>query len=475
MTPEAKESGGPKPDLQAILKEAMEGTGATGAAIAFTTEDALCCRASAGSPAPEVGARLQEGTSLTGLCFSTGEIQMCNDTKSDRRVDPQLCKEKGIQSVLVLPIKRNAEVMGVLEVLSINPNAFNRHDAIAMSRLAGRVLPSTSEFATIPDRCLNYLPSEHIEAMRDVKKTVGDADKPGENRDPIPAATAAEMLQWNEHYIGAQLSDKPMTIASREHWSGRGWLTRGLAAIALAAAISLGYGYHLNHTKVATQTATLSIEAANHTTAFPNQLNTSSEQNKKTNGRWKASDGILRATTQEVILAIQETEPGTHINRTLNLTDADDSIAQYEMALRYADGEGMPQNYPVAMQWFAKAAANGNADGQWKLGLGYFKGIGVPHDEREAVLWFKRAANHGNIRAQSALSDLYLTGRGVPRDYVRAYTWAAIGGGLRGNDSDRLSGIRALMTRVQIEEANRKISSWRNRQTLKAFPSVSSR
>ena len=140
------------------------------------------------------------------------------------------------------------------------------------------------------------------------------------------------------------------------------------------------------------------------------------------------------------------------------------------MALRYAVGQGMRQNYGVAMQWFAKAAANGSDNAQWKLGLGYFTGIGVPHDEREAVLWFKRAANHGNIRAQNALSDLYLTGRGVPRDYVRAYTWAAIGTGLRGNDNDRLRAIEARMTRVQIEEAHRKISSWRNRQTLKSAP-----
>ena len=59
----------------------MEGTGATGAAIALSTEDAVCCRASAGAPAPEVGTRLHAGISLTGLCLGTGEILVCNDTK----------------------------------------------------------------------------------------------------------------------------------------------------------------------------------------------------------------------------------------------------------------------------------------------------------------------------------------------------------------------------------------------------------
>ena len=193
-----------------------------------------------------------------------------------------------------------------------------------------------------------------------------------------------------------------------------------------------------------------------------------SAQDKKTNGQPRASDSVLTATRQELILAIQEAVQGTDVNRLLNRADAGDSTAQYEMALRYADGEGVPQNYRDAMAWFAKAAANGNDNAQWKLGLGYIKGIGVPHDERKAVVRFKRAANHGNIRAQNALSDLYLSGRGVPRDFVRAYTWASIATGLREDDNYRLTVIGSRMTEAQIEDAHRRISSWRERQTLKA-------
>src|SRR6266852_5711628 len=161
-TSRGKESVGPEPELQAILEEAIEGTGATGAAIALSTEDAVCCRASTGAPAPEVGTRFHAGISLPGLCLGTGEILLCNDTNTDRRVDSQLCKETGIQSVLVLPIKQNAKVVGVLEVLSIKPNAFNQHDATAMSKLADRVLPLSSE-SGIPDRCLDQLPSKDME------------------------------------------------------------------------------------------------------------------------------------------------------------------------------------------------------------------------------------------------------------------------------------------------------------------------
>jgi len=89
-TSRGKESVGPEPELQAILKQVMEATAATGAAIALRTEDAVSCRASTGL-APEVGTRLHAGSSLTELCLETGQVLLFNDTSTDRRVDPRLC------------------------------------------------------------------------------------------------------------------------------------------------------------------------------------------------------------------------------------------------------------------------------------------------------------------------------------------------------------------------------------------------
>jgi GAF domain/Sel1 repeat len=462
-TSRGKKGLGSEPELQAILEQAMEGTRATGAAILLSTEDAVCCRASTGAPAPEVGTRLHAGISLTGRCLGTGEILLCNDTNTDRRVDPQSCREIGIRSVLVLPIKQNAKVVGVLVVLSINPNAFDRHDATAMSKLADRVLPLSSESETIPDRCIDQLPSMDIEAVRDLQKLLAHADVLKEHNNRLPTTDAAEAPEWNGYRIGSQLPD--VTMKSQEHRSEAHWLTTGLAAT-LALAV-IGYGYHLNRPRVATHVAILPIAAAKHKPVIPQQ-HVLSEQDNKANGQPIAPDSVLTATRQEAILAIQEAVQGTDVNRILNRANAGDSIAQYEMALRYADGEGVPQNYQYAMAWFAKAAAKGNDKAQWKLGLGYIKGIGVPHDERKAVVWFKRAANHGDIRAQSALSDVYLSGRGVPRDYVRAYTWANIAAGLRGNDNDRLKVIRSRMTAIQIEDAHRRTSIWWETERRKA-------
>jgi putative methionine-R-sulfoxide reductase with GAF domain len=247
-------------------------------------------------------------------------------------------------------------------------------------------------------------------------------------------------------------------VPPKKHWNKVHWLTMGVASALVLAVIT--YGYHLNRPRVATHGGAIPrIAAARREPVFP-QERVSPEQDYNANGQSKAPDSVLTATREEVIQAIPEPVQGTDVNRVLNRANAGDPIAQYEMAVRYADGEGVPQNYQDAMAWFAKAAANGNEKAQWKLGLGYIKGIGVPHDEREAVMWFKRAANRGDIRAQSALSDVYLSGRGVPRDYVRAYTWANIAAGLGENDNDRLKAIRSRMTAIQIEDADRRTSIW---------------
>ena len=466
---EARESAGIEPALQAILEQALERTAATAAAIVLLTQGVACCRASTGAPAPQVGARLHGGRSLTGLCLESGEILVCNDTTTDHRVDPRLCDARGIRSLLLLPIKQNANVVGLLELISVRPNSFSQHDAADLSKLADQVLPLLSASETISDH-LDQLPSKDIDAASESQTNI---DAPAENTD-LPATTKiAEAIEPNEPNIGSQLPHHTVTMRSPEHRSQAHWLRMGLA-VALALGI-IGYGFHLSRSRaanyippVAAESHDLAIQedkALSVETVSAPQQDVLPEQHQ-----WqsKSLDNVLTATRQETMLAIQDPIQSTDVNRTLNEANAGDPVAQYEMGLQYADGKDLPQSYADAMAWFKKAAENGNDKAQWKLGLGYMKGIGVPQDERTAVAWFKRAANQGESRAQSALSDAYLSGRGIPRDYVRAYTWAAISAGLRDNDNPRLRRIASRMTAGEIDDAHRRISIWWERHSHSA-------
>ncbi len=81
------------------------------------------------------------------------------------------------------------------------------------------------------------------------------------------------------------------------------------------------------------------------------------------------------------------------------------------------------QNYVEAVNWFRKAAEQGNADAQSNLGLMYHKGHGVETDDTEAARWFQKAAEQGDDTAQFYLGLLYDDGKGVPQDYAEALKW----------------------------------------------------
>ena len=58
----------------------------------------------------------------------------------------------------------------------------------------------------------------------------------------------------------------------------------------------------------------------------------------------------------------------------------------------YEQGKGVPKDYAQAMQWYWKAAKQGNADGEQAVGRMYEKGEGVQQDSAEAKKWYDKAA-----------------------------------------------------------------------------------
>src|SRR5438270_12416857 len=70
-----------------------------------------------------------------------------------------------------------------------------------------------------------------------------------------------------------------------------------------------------------------------------------------------------------------------------------------------------------------RAAERGHAKAQFALGYLYYNGQGVPQDYPEAAQWYRRAAEQGHPEAQGALGALYAQGHGVPQDAVQAHVW----------------------------------------------------
>jgi putative methionine-R-sulfoxide reductase with GAF domain len=123
--------------LQLLVERAQYITGATGTALALPQGDEMVCRASAGSSAPAIGARLQVQSGLTGESIARRQLLRCDNAENDPRVNLETCRAIGIASIVVLPLlRRNGEVRGLFELFSDHPYAFEERDLIALERMA---------------------------------------------------------------------------------------------------------------------------------------------------------------------------------------------------------------------------------------------------------------------------------------------------------------------------------------------------
>jgi len=102
---------------------------------------------------------------------------------------------------------------------------------------------------------------------------------------------------------------------------------------------------------------------------------------------------------------------------------AGNPAAEYELALRYAEGRGLPPNLEEAMHWFERAANHGLAPAQYRLGSLYEKGQGVKKDLEAARRLYTAAANKGNGKAMHNLAVLYAEGISGDPDYRNASQW----------------------------------------------------
>ena len=138
-----------EPGISIIAEKAQVLTGATGAAIALRRGSEIVCRARTGRTAPDVGVRLQTDRGLSAECVRTGEVLLCNDAESNPRVDWATCRRMGVRSILAAPLRHFQRTLGVFEVLSSTPHAFDNNDVATMQFLSGMMVATISRLSSL--------------------------------------------------------------------------------------------------------------------------------------------------------------------------------------------------------------------------------------------------------------------------------------------------------------------------------------
>ncbi|HRD75760.1 MAG TPA: tetratricopeptide repeat protein, partial [Hyphomicrobiaceae bacterium] len=193
--------------------------------------------------------------------------------------------------------------------------------------------------------------------------------------------------------------------------------------------------------------------------------------------------------------------PATIGPNSLRLAAANgDASAQFDVALRFADGTGVPQDHVQAAEWLQRAASQGFAAAQYRLATAFERGLGVAADPARARAWYLRAAQSGNVKAmhnlavlsanregaapdyvaaiqwfneaaergladsQFNLAILIESGLGVPKDMALAYKWFALAA--RSGDREairRRDALKAKLSRDELRDAEAAVASWRSK------------
>jgi localization factor PodJL len=107
----------------------------------------------------------------------------------------------------------------------------------------------------------------------------------------------------------------------------------------------------------------------------------------------------------------------------LNAAASGDPAAAFEVAVRYAEGRGVPADLAKAGEWYTRAADGGIAVAQYRLGSLYERGQGVARDAAAAAGWYQRAADQGNVGAMHNLAVMMSEGVDGPPDHAKALQW----------------------------------------------------
>jgi TonB family protein len=214
----------------AIADAARVLTSASGTALALWTEGAIRCRARSGDIAPELGAALNVDSGISGECLRAATALRCDDTQTDDRVDPDVCRQLGVRSIAVVPVHRCDQTVGILEAFSDRPCAFSAEHMNSLLHLA-----------------------EIVEAANERQFTVRDVAPVETGR----AIWRPEVMPLPANAEDAALFEKPSSPGLLRYW------IMGAAAVVLLLASAVAWlSWHEPDAEVASAPATAATQTA---------------------------------------------------------------------------------------------------------------------------------------------------------------------------------------------------------------------
>ncbi|WP_431856917.1 tetratricopeptide repeat protein [Azospirillum sp.] len=176
--------------------------------------------------------------------------------------------------------------------------------------------------------------------------------------------------------------------------------------------------------------------------------------------------GLLAAGAAHATHQAGHGTPAKTLPELTRAAEQNDAVAQNNLAVMYATGSGVKQDYGQAAKWYEKAAEQGYAIAQYNLAAMYEHGMGVSRDLRAASIWYQLAADQADPWAQFNLGRL--ESGGELKNIVSAYRWLYLASEaedaeVRRVAAPQLKEVAAQLTPAQSAEATRLVTAWKSR------------
>ncbi len=143
--------------------------------------------------------------------------------------------------------------------------------------------------------------------------------------------------------------------------------------------------------------------------------------------RGKAIDWYRKAAAQGESKSISRLQlmqaNATRFEKTAGEAKKGDADSQYDLGNMHMKGVGTNIDYQQAVKSFEQSASQGHVKSAYKLGLIYYEGNDIKRNGKKAYRWFRQAAENGYPAAQYYLGKLFADGTGVRKDLAESLVW----------------------------------------------------
>jgi GAF domain len=283
---------------------------ASGVATALLDGSGLVYRAGAGSAAENVGHHFVAVLNVSSSNDVRREILRVEDAENDRRIEAEICRQFGAQSLLILPICADHSLLGILQVLYDDAHAFNEREIRVCRMMIGaleegmarrqQLAKKQETMASVEETTAEQHRSDREGRSDEAKVTAAHVSAPavetialhGQALTNPDDQLAPALLHHSEGYDAVLVGE--VNSLWTKLTAATGWLldrssraNYGRVRIALAAALVLGLAAWLmtiSHPSTSAKAPSVTMQPDTETAAPANSLLVKDEPNPSSDG-----------------------------------------------------------------------------------------------------------------------------------------------------------------------------------------------